>query len=177
MGLTIRQHAVVDGPAEAVWPRVADPERMLDWHPKLIAVDRTATGQVTAGERFLLAFDKPALGRRRQERLGQGTEKPATEATRVTVSRVEPPLLVEYEHETVHRGITRIAVETYELTPQGSRTRVEQVVDLSRANLPWWARALIGLISRIGRPVGRPDLEVLADVVRQDLERGSAAGR
>lgn len=191
--LRLRQSAIADAPPEAIWPFLADPQALTRWHPKLVAVERSAQGTVTAGESFLAGFEQRPFVRRllldpdESELTPAGPPRRPAEhkATVVTVKRVEPPLLVEYEHALQHNGLTRIATESYRLEPVENRTRITQVIDLSRAQLPWWAASLVWLIARGGRPVsGRSDLEPLIDEVaasrtsdRPAASAGVLAGR
>jgi uncharacterized protein YndB with AHSA1/START domain len=127
----------VAAPAEAVWPLLADPACMAQWHKRLVSVGRTAIGPVRTGERFATTYT--LSGRQRD--------------AEAEVVRCQPPIALTLRHHMRHKGRAMSVDESYELVPDGDVTHVHHRVDFRHAGLPLWACALMWFISRFGYPV------------------------
>jgi uncharacterized protein YndB with AHSA1/START domain len=143
--MKIRESIDIDAPPEDVWPLLADPERMAAWHVKLVSVDRAARGPVRLGDRFGTTYTL------------SGRERDA----RAEVIRCQPPVALTLRHFIQAEGQERYVDESFDLTPRGQGTRVDQVVDFRAAGLPWWLREIIRLVTWFGHPVGPSILEPL----------------
>jgi uncharacterized protein YndB with AHSA1/START domain len=133
----------IAAPPMAVWAQIADPQRMVDWHAKLLDVRRDSTGPVYLGERFETTYTKS----RKKLKLAHADAE---------VLRCEPWTTLVFRHHFLEKGERRHVDETYELLPraEGRETRVEQTVDFGGSGLPLWARALMWCITRTGEPRG-----------------------
>lgn len=143
MSLVERIH--IAAPPDAVWPHVADPERMRAWNPKLVAVRRAARGEVRAGERYAVTY---RMSGKEQEMEAE-------------VFRCEHPAALEIRNRSAGWPADRYVTELYELSAHDAGTTLRQTIDFGRAAIPLWARALIWLISRVGKPTGPTYLETL----------------
>jgi hypothetical protein len=83
----------------------------------------------------------------------------------VTVIACEPPCLLKWRHELLGRSRSPLVEETFTLAVRGSATRVRHVVVLGWAWIPWFLRPLAWMVLRFGRPVGKPFLARLRDLV------------
>jgi uncharacterized protein YndB with AHSA1/START domain len=149
-GMKTHDSIEIAAPREAVWPYIADPQRMSDWHAKLDAVRRADIGEVYAGERYGATY---AMNPKKSRRDDCETE----------VLGVEPWTTVALRHRMGVKGLSHYVDETYQLWPinEGQGTRVEQTVDFAGAGLPLWARSLMWCITRTGKPAGPGILEPL----------------
>jgi hypothetical protein len=136
--MKVHESIDVDVPPRDVWPHIADPQRMADWHAKLVTVDRRFLGPARVGERFGTLYTM------------SGRELKAT----AEVFRFEPWTTFALRHHFRHKGRDRYVDETFQLWPQAAGTRVEQTVDFAGAGIPWWARSLMWFIARTGKPMG-----------------------
>jgi hypothetical protein len=126
---------------------------MAGWHAKLVAVRRSGSGPVYAGERFAATY---VMSKKKQNRQESDTE----------VLRAEPWTTLAFRHHFRFKGRDRHVDETFQLWPidQGAGTRVEHTVDFGGSGLPLWARALMWCITRTGEPQGDGILDPLKRV-------------
>jgi uncharacterized protein YndB with AHSA1/START domain len=148
---------------EAVWPLLADPQQMANWHAKLVAVRRSASGTVRLGDRFGTTYTL------------SGSENDAE----AEVIRCQPPAALTYRHHVNLKQCTGYVDESFDLQYNGKVTRVKQTLDFSKSGLPLWARGLMWFVSRFGKPVGPSLFEPLkraaeanSSPLGQDSNRG-----
>jgi uncharacterized protein YndB with AHSA1/START domain len=147
--MRIVQRVEIDASPDEVWPYVADPVLVSIWNPKVVAVDRLREGPVETGEQFEMTY-----------RMSRGDRRSTVE-----VLAAEAPCRLVIRHTPCERPERGCAVEHYVLEMRRGRTRLTQTLDLSRAGVPLWARPLIWLIMKLGKPKGTPCLELLRDAV------------
>ncbi len=128
---------------EDVWPFLADPQRMADWHAKLTEVRRSGVGPVHVGERFGTTYVM-------REKSG----RPQEATTEVLCCQPWTTLVLRHHLPVGERA--GYVDETYQLLPrgEGAGTRVEQTVDFAGAGMPVWIRAMMWCITRFGEPRG-----------------------
>jgi uncharacterized protein YndB with AHSA1/START domain len=148
--MQVYESSEVAAPPQTVWEHVTDPQRMADWHEKLVEVRRTARGPLYAGERFGTTY---VMSKKRTRQQVAETE----------VLRCEPWTTLVLRHHLQGDGRTGYVDETFQLLPQdgGRTTRVEHAVDFAGAGLPLWMRAIMWCVTRTGRPQGEGILEPL----------------
>jgi len=148
---TLRESVLVLADAHAVWPYVADPVLMSMWNPKIVAVDRAATGPVKPGEAFEMIYTM------------SGEERP----TRVQVVECQPPMAVRFEHRMTWKSREQMMTERYDVQPGGGGVKVTKTIDLSRSGIPWPFRVLIVLLYRFGRSMETPYLQKMKQLVEE----------
>ncbi len=148
--MKVHESVEIARPPREVWPQLADPQLMADWHAKLEEVRRTSTGPVHMGERFGTTYTMSKKNRNQQD-------------AEAEVLRCEPWTTLAFRHHFRHKDRDRYVDETFQLWPidEGRGTRVEQTVDFSGSGLPLWARALMWCITRTGERQGEGILEPL----------------
>ncbi|MDY7092650.1 MAG: SRPBCC family protein [Acidobacteriota bacterium] len=149
--MKLRFEVRIAAPPQRVWPWVADPLRMARWNPKLVAIDRAASGELQAGEEYELIYRMS----------GRDTE------LRARVELAKPPVELAIRLWDEAGPHERPTVESYRLEARGDGTRLRQEIDLSRTGIPWPARLLMALLSRWGRPRDEPYLERLRRLVEE----------
>jgi uncharacterized protein YndB with AHSA1/START domain len=148
--VNVHESIAIAAPPAVVWAQIADPQRMADWHAKLVEVRRSGRGPIRVGERFGTTYIE---SRKKQNRKDAEAE----------VLRCEPWTTLVLRHLFTHNGKAQHVDETYQLHPldAGRGTFVEHTVDFSHSGLPLWARALMWCITRTGEQRGEGILEPL----------------
>jgi uncharacterized protein YndB with AHSA1/START domain len=147
--MNLADSILIRAPIDDVWSAVDDERFLREWNPKVVEVSGSSSGPRRVGYQYQITFEMS--GRRTRMRAVVTERQPPTKL----VIRLEP---------VDRRGAT--ITERYALTPEGDgRTRLEQTIDLSTAGIPRWARALIWLIQLVGKPVDKPYLARLKELV------------
>jgi uncharacterized protein YndB with AHSA1/START domain len=128
--LALKFTTEVARPPQEVFDYLADPRRHAEWSPKPYRVEGLAEGPVRLGSTFASFGYVPRDADHRNE---------------VEVTKFDPPKEIEFT--AMDRG--EPFVNRYTLTPQGSGTRVDRVMDMPRpdglmgAVLPLFAAGFI----------------------------------
>ena len=143
--MLIRQSIRIAAAPEIIWNLVADPVLQANWNCAVVAVDRPRSGPVQVGERYAMIYAV------------NGQDRPC----QIEVLASLRPQRVVFCNQMTWKNTTRIVEEAYDISPDRAGSRVVQSVDLSRAAIPWFARAIIWLLSRLGYRVGPDPLQKL----------------
>jgi hypothetical protein len=146
--MRIRQRTVIDRPAAQVWRHVIRPESFRRWNEKISALD--AVGEFRVGQPFTTHY----LWRGRP--LQCASIPVEIQAERVLELRhtavVGPGVPPNLE---IRQRIT--------LQPRGARTAVTRLVSIENDGMPWYLRALVWFVARLGAPTGPDPLKVLCE--------------
>jgi uncharacterized protein YndB with AHSA1/START domain len=128
-----KETGVIAVPPEAVWPWIADPERVAQWNSKLEVTGAPPLEDLREGISYGARY-----------RLRRAVEVQAL------VEVCDPPreLVVRYRF-----GPDSWALERATLEATGEGTRLTRTVEILDPRIPWPARLLAGLIMRFGKPV------------------------
>jgi hypothetical protein len=128
---------------------------MKEWHPKYASVTPEAGGNPTP---------RQGVNYRIVVKMGGGGGKEHQYDTRI--EEFDPPRRITLSHTDRDGG--RL-LETFELSPadDGRATLVRHTVDLSRAGIPLWLRAIMWFIATFGYSVGDGPLDALKRFVEQ----------
>ncbi len=138
-------------PAGDLWVVIHEPANMPAWNSKCISATSTNGGGL--GSQFEATF---SMGTTPQETKG---EVVAWEYQK----KIEFRYLFESNTDTKE---TKSVDETYEITALGeSRSKLTQVIDLSNAGFPWWAKLLMSIIGRFGRSTSPGPLEGIEELI------------
>jgi hypothetical protein len=146
--MRIRQRTVIDRPAAQVWRHVIRPQSFRHWNDKVSGLD--AVGEFRVGQPFTTHYvwHGKAL-------------QCASIATEIQAERV-----LELRHTAVVGPGVPPQLEVRQritLHPRGARTAVTKVVVIENDGMPWYLRALVGLVTRFGAPTGPDPLKVLCE--------------
>lgn len=156
--MTLRERITIQAPPEAVWPWIADPVRVAEWNPKLVAIDRERAGPLRPGERFRDLF---RLGGRDRESVCE------------VIDSREPSELV-VRHRPVRWPEDRYVDERCRLHAAGAGTRFTQEIDLSHSGIARLLQLLMWVIHCTGMPVGKRHMESLKELVENRCDGGCA---
>jgi uncharacterized protein YndB with AHSA1/START domain len=152
--MQIRESIDIAVDARTVWPFVADPALQRLWNPKVVSVNRQASGPVLSRERFEMVYRMS--GQQRQSWVEVGT--------------CEPPHRLVFEHRLSWEGHEQITQESYKISECRGGVRVVQTIDLNQVGVAWPIRAFIWFISRFGKTIEEPYLERLKRVAERPNE-------
>ena len=150
--MTIRDSIEIRAPVNQVWRWVSDPTRLGSWNPKVTRVDKLSGDLQGEGARYRVRY-----------RMGQRTTSFIGE---LEVYRVPEEVVLRLTEGNLRTG--GLVRERFKLRPSGDGTLLTRTIDLgeSRIALPW--RFLFGLLHRLGKPVNKPYLARLRDVIEAD---------
>jgi uncharacterized protein YndB with AHSA1/START domain len=128
-----KETGVIAAPPDAVWPWIADPERVALWNSKLEVTGAPALEDLREGMSYGARY-----------RLGRATEVQAH------VEVCDPPLELVVRYRV---GPDSWALERTKLEATGDGTRLTRIVEIRDPRIPWPARLLAGLLMRFGKPL------------------------
>lgn len=136
-------------PAGDLWIIIHEPANMPAWNPKCVSASSTHGGGL--GSTFEASFN-------------MGNNVKATKGE-VVAWEFERKIEFRYHFESDSKELNSVD-ETYVITViRDGRSKLEHVVDLSNAGLPWWARTLVSFVSRFGRSAGPGPLEGIEELL------------
>ena len=136
---------------EDVWAAVDDERLLHEWNPKVVEVSHPSPGRRRVGYAYQVVFEMS--GRRTRMRA-------------LVVERHPPNRLVVRLEPAERRGLAPTVTEQYTLESVGDgHVRLEQTIDLSSDGIPRWARVLMWVIQRFGKPVDKPYLARLKELI------------
>lgn len=147
----IRESILIGAKAEEIWPFVADPLLQKEWNPKIVSIERRHSGPVKYGERYSMMF--------------QMGSTPVETQTEVIECDMYQNLTLE--HSSVWKGKEQFVTVNFLLTSSDNYVRVTQSIDFSRSHIPLIFRIAMWVINRLGKPVGRTNLEDLRKLVER----------
>ncbi len=128
-----KETGVIAAPPDAVWPWIADPERVALWNSKLEVTGAPALEDLREGLSYGARY-----------RLRRATEVQA----QVEVCQPPKELVVRYR-----LGPDSWALEHTLLEAAGAGTRLTRTVEIRDPRIPWPARLVAGLLMRFGKPL------------------------
>jgi uncharacterized protein YndB with AHSA1/START domain len=160
--MRIRESIVVRGASvEQVWTLIDDVTSWPGWNPKVQQITAASPGASRVGYTFRSVLK---MGSRTKEMSG------------LVESRDPPSRLVVRYTAPETRGHS--TCESYELAARGAESvRVTHVVAFTDAGIPLWARAVMKIITTIGKPVGRGPLEGLKQVIDDQGARSARVSK
>lgn len=136
-------------PAGDLWVVIHEPANMPAWNSKCL--NATSTNGGGLGSKFEATF---AMGSTPQETKGE-----------VVAWEYQKKIEFRYSFESDSEKM-RSVDETYLIEDLGEgRSELKQVIDLSDAGLPWWARMLMRVVGRLGRSAGPGPLEGIEELL------------
>jgi len=151
--MKLRQSTEIATTASEVWPYLADPLMQAEWNPKIVSIDRKASGLLRTGETFQMIY--------------RMSGKAHMSRVEITEARfVERLVLV---HHISRKSTEQRVEESYEITPLENGVRIVQTLDLRQSGIPFPLRLLIGFIHRVGRDTEEPYLERLKQLAETRL--------
>ena len=146
--MRIRQRTVIDRPVAQVWRHVIRAESFRRWNDKVSGLD--AVGEFRVGQPFTTHY------------LWHGKAlQCASIATEVQAERV-----LEVRHTApVGPGVPpNLEIrQRVTLEPRGARTVVTKLVVIENAEMPYYLRLLVWLVTRFGAPAGSDPLKRLCE--------------
>ena len=140
-------------PAKTVWAFLEKPENMLLWNPKVKHVSPSSFSAPQQGYRYAITYQLHENSR-------------ATEFMAEFV-HYEPysKLVIRHTENTSARN--RVIEEIYELSERDGGTFLTQTINIENSGINIFFRILIWMIQRWGKPVGKPYLADLRDIIEQ----------
>jgi uncharacterized protein YndB with AHSA1/START domain len=154
--MKLEQALLFDLAPEAIWPWVADPDLVRFWNEHLETDTAPPLEALREGMEYRVRY-----------RMRPGAQPVDT---RATLERFDAPrrLVVRYSGGSL--GREGFVVESIRLDTTRRGTRVTRTLDFHLPDIPLWARLLMSLVFRFGKPKGESDLEALRRVMREGGE-------
>jgi uncharacterized protein YndB with AHSA1/START domain len=154
--MLIREDVITRATPERAWELISDPSLHDLWNSHIVSTEVPSTERPAQGLRYRVTYE---LSGRRNEFDAEITE-------------FSPPhrFVARLEERVKGDGKNweRFAVESYVLTPRGSTTHVRHEVRIEHAGEGVLIRLLVWLISRFGKPTGKPFMERFRELAEDD---------
>lgn len=129
---------LINAPIETVWNFIEDPNNLQLWNPKVHKVTALSNSGKHVGSTFGILY---VMSNKANEMLGEVTVR-------------EPMTRLAFRYSGAQMGQDEFIEEVFHLTPAGNATTLERVIDYSHARFPWWAKIIMWIIFKTGKPVG-----------------------
>lgn len=130
---------------EIVWACIADPDLLLEWNPKIEAIEALGPKEPALHRKYRFAFQ-----------MSSKKQKCDTELTEFNY-----PNSLTWSYQGVSKDQKWSVTDRYALESSNERTLLRRELDLSKAPLPKWIRPIVWFIMKFGRPVGTTQLQAL----------------
>lgn len=140
--------------AKPVWAFLEKPENMLLWNPKVKHVSPSSFSAPQQGYRYAITYQMHDNSR-------------ATEFLAEFV-HYEPFSKLVIRHTGGVSPRNRVIEEIYELSERDSGTFLTQTINIENSGVNIFFRLIIWIIQRWGKPVGKPYLADLRDIIEQE---------
>ncbi len=150
--MKLTETIIIEAPSEAVWKLVGSPDLWSLFHAKAERAKAIDGADGRVGSLYEIDF-----------RLGSKVNPTQCEIVDLRVGR-----MIRVESAGTVKGKDYRTLITYELDDQGRRTKVTERIEAFDTHIPWYFRALIWVISRIGTPQGKTSLMQLKDIVEKE---------
>lgn len=152
--MTIREEMDIHRLPSFVWPYLTNANLIAQWNTKIRSISPHTPGPF----RPHYTFDLTMLLRDKEKQL-------SAEVTELVENQRIVIVMQSQEGDS-----TMQASETYTLKPTRNGTHLERVIDAPAVVMPWWARMLIWLISKFGKPTEETGLQRLARLVEKGAQ-------
>lgn len=147
--MKLRQSIRIQAPRDRVWAYIADPARWLAWNDQIVAIRRSRTGPLVAGEVFETTW---RLKRRQSE-------------TEINVASIEPARNLRLRQYFSHDGRGREIEILFALKETARGTEIIQIIDHRHSGIPVVFQFLMWCLRRFGKPVGLSSLEKFQSIL------------
>jgi uncharacterized protein YndB with AHSA1/START domain len=155
-GMLIREAVTTSASPERLWQLLSDPMLHGQWNPHIVSTEALGSATPCAGNRYRITYE---LNGRRSEFDAEITEfmPPSRWAARM-------------EERTKGDGsnFDRYMVESYVVSPRGTRHHICHDVRIHNPGINIFLRALIWVIQRIGKPTGPTIMQRFAQIAEGD---------
>jgi hypothetical protein len=152
--MVLKEEILINATPEQIWPLVSNFENIRKWNPKLKTAEKVSLGENCLGSRWMLTYE-----------LSQKEKRLNAE-------------VVTFDYPFHFKAASQMAnssekfwqeryYEEYRLTVQGQATKLQQTILIEHEKIPLILKFLIWFIRTFGKPVGKPMLEQLKELVEQ----------
>lgn len=148
----IKQQILIDASPEKVWDLIEDPENHSRWNPKVKDTNLISHGERRVGYRYRITFSMR----------GRDNEMEAE------IREYDPPrrLVTDMKNRFYAdaNALERRFEEVYQLITEGDKTLLRQTIAIDNSGINLFFRLVIGLVLKIGKPVGKEYLVTLKEL-------------
>lgn len=146
-------------PPGAVWAFLENPENMPLWNPNVKHVSPSCFSNPQQGYRYAITYQ-----------MGGNAAASEFQAEFVHFEPVSKLVIRHTEGLSSHQN--RVIEETYELAERDGGTFLTQTIRVENSGINIFLRLLIWVIQKWGKPVGKPYLGTLRDIIERDKNNG-----
>ena len=149
----------INRPAGTVWAFLENPVNMLLWNPKVKHVSPSSFSGPQQGYRYAITY--------------QMHERARASEFLAEFVHFEPLSKLVIRHTGGHSPHLRVIEEIYELSEREGGTFLTQSIHIENSGINIFLRFLIWMIQRWGKPMGKPYLGTLRDIIEGERDRDS----
>jgi len=154
MPLVARESISIAASPQIVWPWMADFDHMAVWNEKLESHNAPSLDRLGVGASFWVTY----------------RWRETTHQMRANVEMLNAPFRFTVRYDGGDLGRDGWVRETVKLSPFHGTTVLKREVRMHDPRIPRWARLVIGLIARFGKPKGESDLQAVRRLVLEEIE-------
>ena len=149
--VTQTEHVVIAAPLNTVWNFIEDPNNLLLWNPKVRRVTALSDAGKEIGTIFGILY---VMNNKADEMLG-------TIALRVPMSRIT------FRYSGGKMPPDNFVEEGFVLAQRNNGVLVERTITFTVSAIPLWARFVMWIIFKIGKPDGESYLTTLKSLIER----------
>lgn len=146
-----KETILINASPEKVWNFIEDPNNLPLWNPKVQRVTAFGSSGKSVGSNFGIMYMMNKI--------------PSEMRGEVVVHEPNSRLTFRFLDGKMERG--NHVEESFSLTPTPSGVLLERTIDFTNAPIPWWARIIMWIIFKTGKPVGDTYLVKLKSLIEE----------
>ena len=146
-----KERTIIRASLEQVWNFIEDPNNLPKWNPKVQGITSFSGSGKEIGANFGILY---VMNTKADDLRGE-----------ILVREALSRLTFRYSGGQMPQG--DYVDEGFILTQVDDTIGLVRTIDIHLKEIPWWVKIIMWIIFKTGKPVGKPYIETLKDLIEQ----------